>query len=299
MKIFHHDDIDGRSSAFLVKLALEKGYIQPEKTYFEKFIEMNYTTPFPIEDILKDEIVIIVDFSVKPPIMDKILSKTSNVIWIDHHQTAIDTYKDYTNKNKIKGIQFSDENNLISGAGLTYLYFFENCKTKEDYIVKFDKIPYWVMLISDFDTFANKLKPKSYFFKLYLESIKNNPDNENWETIAEMSHEEIENCINSASIIDSYLKETSEDLIKNTGFAKTIDGYNAFILNSNRKGSFQFNDNFNKYDICIVCYYDSKKWCYSIYSSKDDIDVSKIALKYGGGGHRGAAGFSSDKFLFN
>lgn len=33
----------------------------------------------------------------------------------------------------------------------------------------------------------------------------------------------------------------------------------------------------------------------SLRSNSQDIDVSKIAVKYGGGGHRRAAGFSSNK----
>ena len=33
----------------------------------------------------------------------------------------------------------------------------------------------------------------------------------------------------------------------------------------------------------------------SIYSVKEDFDCSKFAEKFGGGGHKGAAGFSLDK----
>ena len=37
-----------------------------------------------------------------------------------------------------------------------------------------------------------------------------------------------------------------------------------------------------------------KKWVVSLYTTKINIDVSKIAKLYGGGGHKGAAGFVSD-----
>lgn len=37
-------------------------------------------------------------------------------------------------------------------------------------------------------------------------------------------------------------------------------------------------------------------WTYSMYSKT--VDVSNIAKKYGGGGHRGAAGFNTDKLIF-
>jgi len=42
-----------------------------------------------------------------------------------------------------------------------------------------------------------------------------------------------------------------------------------------------------------------KKWSYSVYSTKPDIDCSAFAKRYGGGGHKGAAGFYSDSLIFN
>jgi nanoRNase/pAp phosphatase (c-di-AMP/oligoRNAs hydrolase) len=42
--------------------------------------------------------------------------------------------------------------------------------------------------------------------------------------------------------------------------------------------------------------FDGKQWTYSMYTLKD-INVSEIAKKYGGGGHKKAAGFQSDKLL--
>jgi len=48
----------------------------------------------------------------------------------------------------------------------------------------------------------------------------------------------------------------------------------------------------------MVWVFDGKKYSYSIFSSNPNIDCSKIAESYGGGGHKGAAGFSSDELLF-
>jgi hypothetical protein len=43
-----------------------------------------------------------------------------------------------------------------------------------------------------------------------------------------------------------------------------------------------------------------KKWRVSLYHAphRTDIDLSVIAVKYGGGGHRGACGFRCDKLPF-
>ena len=54
------------------------------------------------------------------------------------------------------------------------------------------------------------------------------------------------------------------------------------------------NCNIGDYDIMINFYMHKKNnWCLSFYTAKDDIDVSKIAAKFGGGGHAKAAGASS------
>ena len=43
--------------------------------------------------------------------------------------------------------------------------------------------------------------------------------------------------------------------------------------------------------------FDGKEWSYSLYTTKD-IDCSALAKKYGGGGHKKAAGFKADFNLF-
>ena len=48
----------------------------------------------------------------------------------------------------------------------------------------------------------------------------------------------------------------------------------------------------------IVFVYNGDKWKVSLYTKKDDIDVSIIAQKYGGGGHKKASGFRCDKLPF-
>jgi hypothetical protein len=49
------------------------------------------------------------------------------------------------------------------------------------------------------------------------------------------------------------------------------------------------------HDALMGFYYSGKKWSVSLYHAKHNtgIDLSKIAVKYGGGGHRGACGFQA------
>lgn len=48
-------------------------------------------------------------------------------------------------------------------------------------------------------------------------------------------------------------------------------------------------------DILIGFCTDGKQWRYSLRSDK--VDASLIAMQFGGGGHRGAAGFASADFV--
>ena len=52
----------------------------------------------------------------------------------------------------------------------------------------------------------------------------------------------------------------------------------------------------NKHDLMIAYRWgcDIGLWYVSIYTEKDDIDVSKIAVSLGGGGHKKAAGFQAE-----
>lgn len=53
-------------------------------------------------------------------------------------------------------------------------------------------------------------------------------------------------------------------------------------------------------DALLGCYFDGDKWNVSLYHARHNtgIDLSVIASKYGGGGHRGACGFRAEKLPF-
>lgn len=40
------------------------------------------------------------------------------------------------------------------------------------------------------------------------------------------------------------------------------------------------------------------KWTVSLYSTRDDVNCADIAKSFGGGGHKGAAGFQCDEIPF-
>ena len=81
MKCFYHTDEDGKCSAFWVKT-----YAPYKDNYKREFIPINYGTEFPFDSIQKDEQIYIVDYSILPEEMEKLLTITKDVTWIDHQR---------------------------------------------------------------------------------------------------------------------------------------------------------------------------------------------------------------------
>ena len=123
MKCFYHNDADGRCSAAI----LDK--------FFEGFelIEIDYGRPFSPDIIETDERLAILDFSFSPDMMAKILGKTKDITWIDHHKTAMK----YNYGVKLSGVRDIDK----AACVLTW----EWCANKRE-------LPMAVKLIGDYDT---------------------------------------------------------------------------------------------------------------------------------------------------
>jgi uncharacterized protein len=297
MKIFHHNDSDGFCSAYWVRQAIFSKIITdysegsiPEVL----FVECTYPFEFDIDLIKENETIIIVDYSVEPEVMDKLLQKTPNICWIDHHISSFQKYSNYKQMNKIKGFQYNVDKSMAACA-LVYLYFFENCRTNEEFELNYEKVPYFTRLISDYDCWKKEYKNLTNCFFLYINAQNQAPDSTIWDILNKTSKEDINKLAKSGELIQQYLNISNDLNIKNYAFETKFEGHSALCINSCTKGSTQFGKNINKYDCCITFSFDGKKWNYGIYSTK--IDVSEIAKKFGGGGHRGASGYSTEKLI--
>ena len=69
-------------------------------------------------------------------------------------------------------------------------------------------------------------------------------------------------------------------------------------MNKKDGGSLVFGDLIKEYPMSMVWAFDGKYYQYSIYSQDSNIFCNKIAEKYGGGGHKGAAGFRLEDMPF-
>ena len=84
------------------------------------------------------------------------------------------------------------------------------------------------------------------------------------------------------------------------GYTYTFRGIDFFVMNECMGNSQIFGEEYDKHQAVCKWSYNGKEFTYTMYAdtSKSDIDLSKIAEEYGGGGHKGAAGFHTTEFLF-
>ena len=288
MKCLHHTDADGKCAAYWVS-----DYYNDKNP--EDFIMIDYGMDIDwLSKIEENEKVFIVDFSLEPDDMRKLLQKTKDVTWIDHHITAIQKYNDF--ETEIPGLRY----NGIAGCVLTYCYLYcMGCGKKE-----FDsetmplKAPWATTYIGDHDVWEYKYGKDTAHFKLGLDaySDKLNPTNSIWDDLND-NIDLVNELIDDGLVIEQYRDAIGTRARDMYGFEYDFEGHTALCLNNVFGGSEWFTDAIHNYDlVCAFLLMKDGKWEYSLYSEK--IDVSKIAKKYGGGGHPGASGFVTDELIF-
>lgn len=286
MKCFYHDDMDGRCAAFWVRdFAGMEG---------AEYIAMDYKNPFPMHTIEPDEDVYIVDYSISPECMDELLDITSSVIWIDHHKTAIEQYKNY-NQQAIKGIRFDG----IAACLLTYTYFVTNQMIRDgrdpwstERIAQ--TAPPFAQLIGDRDVWAWKFGDRTRFFHAGMLAECTHPCSKIWEH----AWEHVDDIVAQGEIVERYRQQTDKEYVGSFGYFTSFEGHDAFACNKGMASS-QLFDNAGVIapPLLITYVWNKDQWTVSLYST--EVDVSEMAKKYGGGGHKGAAGFQCQELPFN
>lgn len=318
MKCFYHLDDDGKCAAYLISR-----YAYDLDQYDDEYIRINYDIPFPFDIIGKDEYVYILDYSINPDEMTKLREITNNIIWIDHHYTAILKHKGINDD--IPGIRYSNDEFQLSGAALTFYWCTRwnsgvDAQLREKDVIEldladakefWDDIPKWIQYISAYDTWSHHLLPNVVEFHAGMEMIEGKEDFDNnyrttWKQIDDIFEDRfedeqidwIDSVINNGKAALKFRDEWAKNYVDNFSYEVEFEGYRCCVLQLQTCGSQWFKSQENKgYDIFIACAYNGHEWITSLYSTT--VDVGQIALKYGGGGHKGAAGFHTKEFLFN
>lgn len=297
MKCFYHVDEDGKLSGFWVN-ELARHYDGYEK----EFIPINYGMEFPFESIHPDEQIFIVDYSILPEEMDRLLEITKDVTWIDHHQSAIKRYENYPHD--IKGLRYDG----IAGCMLTYCYFKHMVVTQFDtgsvITIAFDEsmtqdAPMFTKYVADYDVWTFEYLGTENFqmgLQLYDTTPDNIPENNIWKAMLKIGDEVVCDIMSKGKDLITYRDNWAKEYCESKGFETEFCGYKCFAMNLGLCGSPEFKSvDDGTYDMFIGFCFDGEKWSYALRSAT--VNVAEIAMMYGGGGHPGAAGFSSDELL--
>ena len=269
--IYHIADHDGKGSGAVVKS------VYPEA----EMLGLNHDMEVPYAEINKHEKIFVCDFALPLDFMFE-LSRTKDFTWIDHHASVIGQYNDAVAKGEkvIKGLRKVGQ----AAIELCWQYFYPD-----------KSVPLGVKLLAKNDLFDLE-DPRVRPFEYAMQSMGvNAPDDKIWQDLFSEKLD-IEKMVNEGRRILEWINVRNYRLVKEMAFESEIDGLKC-ICGNRVQGYSSFYDSLpdrDKYDVMVNFYMNKKrKWNLSFYSSKANIDVSKLAAKFGGGGHRGAAGASA------
>lgn len=277
MHCIYHRDNDGRCSAAIVNKKYKKDI---------NFIDINYGETPPWEDIKSDDTVYIVDFSLTNEQWEILLAVTEDVIWIDHHKSAINQTGV---QNKLKGVRTEG----VAAANITWNYLFGDLE-----------MPWIVKYISDFDIWAFEFAETKYVNDgAYIRDL--HPNSSFWSKMLnfdtpsqiEIANQELDKIISDGQAIVEFTNKRSEHIMNHQSYYTTFEGYKTIVCNNRGVSSMFDSIDPKTYDLKCWWWMDGKEWQYRISSNRDDIDCSKICKKYGGGGHKGVGGFHLPKMV--
>lgn len=274
--IFYHKDMDGECGAAIAYREIKR-YNEGVTLY-----PIDYGDEIPIfSDNFKK--VYIIDFSFEPKYMKQLENQygRENIIWIDHHISAINKLSDYYDLSGIRSVDYS-------GSMLTWKYF-NNEKP----------VPIAVVLVNDYDLYKLQYGSNTKGFKEWYNYNNTEPETIMWDRLLTMDFEEIMKVCDEGFIYHTIKRKTLINDIHKNGYIDELDGIKCFKINMTDNTS-------DASDYVLNNLGHELFWSYSDTKINNDvktihqlrsntINVNEIAEKFGGGGHKRAAGFLTDK----
>ena len=269
MVLYHGPCNDGFTSAWAawVQFGDEAKYYQVN--YGKKIIDMKK---------LKGKDVFILDFSYPRETIRQIEKQAKSLLILDHHVTA---------EKELEGCECAVFDMTRSGAGMTWDYFHGE-----------DTRPTMIEHVEDYDLYNLKMDNTKEIIAIMETTDKTF---ENWEELnrfmsLEESYRNLVDCGEAAlGYRDHIIKKT---FVERPSYIMFDDGVIVPAANSSiwqsEIGAQLTKD---KYGFAAIWYHTNDgRIRYSLRSDKRlGSDVSKVALRYGGGGHKNAASFSVEK----
>lgn len=281
MKCFYHSsDLDGHCSGAIVK----KRFPACE------MIGINYGQTIDVDSIKPGEDVYMVDFCLQPFDGMNDLNKRANLHWIDHHAKG--------------SIDEADASGFLASGGHLLEVGRAGCELTWEYLFGERPIPYGVFLLGRYDVWDHLADRNVLPFQYGMRNFSDTrPENQIlWGKIFESSFEVSEIAKNGKLILD-YEENQNAKFCRAYSFQTDFEGLKAVCANRGFTNSKLFDSVFNPNEYHLMITFcrlklPKKQWAVSLYSTRSDVDCGEIAKKFGGGGHKGAAGFQCTELPF-
>lgn len=284
--VFHHNDNDGKAAAAVIYQAYElftDGSI-------DKFISVNYNDSIPTPELVEEgDVVYIVDYSFTKATVQNLIDiskKVDRLYWFDHHLSSLEVYDDIIKDNICSKAIVDTER---CGALITLDYFKDKGLISGETLLCMKEV---IKYVDDYDRWIHKY-PASMYFNIGSQMRDTRPTSDLWITWPSDS-------IRDGKIIKEYNDKKNSNIVKKDGFVIKINGHDCIVLNTPEASSQTFAEYYEQYKFAIRFVFNGKNYTYSIYSDLEDINCAELAKRFNpkGGGHKGAAGFVSDKLHF-
>lgn len=300
MKCFYHSsDLDGHCSGAIVK------YANPDCEMFG----LEYGDKFPWDLIEPGETVVMVDVSLTPyELMYKLASKC-HLVWIDHHKSAMKFF-DIPNNTRETIMwrpditePYNEDAPVILLDPVPVLVIMDTtkaaCELTWEYLYPDVGMPIAVHLLGRYDVWDHR-DPRVLPFQYGMRAQNTNPEAQvSWQRLLHHIGQPgfLEDIIQEGGAILRYVEKENRKYVEAAAFPLTFEGLRCIAVNILFANSQLFNSVWNKYyyHAMLTFGYRHDKWVVLLYTTRDDVDVSKIAMAHGGGGHKKAAGFTCEQ----
>jgi len=283
--IYHSRDLDGWMSAAIVKYwfeTVERPKFGGTTNIDNELVLIGWDYGQPIPEIVWGSDVIMVDISFPAEVMNN-LFKDCKLVWIDHHISAINEVGTVIPMSALLGVRSTS----FAACELTWQYFFPQ-----------DKIPELVRLLGRYDCFGHKNTKEELKVLQFQYGARESISNYEEAVYALRTNILVQNSWESiwknGRAIYAYLC-TEAKMIYKRAFPVTFDGFRFITVNTDRFNPINFGIDYHAdgYDGAACFWYANGKWTFSLYNDNGQVDCSVICKKRGGGGHKGAAGFTT------
>ena len=308
--IYHSADFDG---IFCREIARK---FMPDATFIgwnfgDPVVPVEPATPYYVMDLPVYEVFgVVVGL---PHESLELAMKEGRVIWIDHHKSSIESHK----ATPFPGYQMDG----VAACRLAYQWFIYHGNPsngpgsclpyKEHFIERILQEPRAVRLAGEYDIW-DKRDPKADLFQHGLRSRELKEEDWKWLLTVADPHTQgeyalaktnfvVDELLGNARYVEYASRKQNESIIRQAGFTLEWQGLKFLACNHARYNSYLFTAALKpEHDACLGFAWRGDQWTVSLYHApgKEQHDLSLIAVKYGGGGRRGACGFQTRTLPF-